>query len=122
MECKKETILDGPEKETADHIIEGIGDKTYLEGIQTEKHFIPGGCSVCNNTGYKGRTGVYEAILSDSAVEKAIADEHTSEREIWAAASPQNILNMKQDALLKILDGQTSFEEVKRVVDLDTDY
>jgi type II secretory ATPase GspE/PulE/Tfp pilus assembly ATPase PilB-like protein len=121
VHCKKEEVLDGNNKKVAEHIMGTIGDKTYLDGIQTEKHWVAEGCDKCNQKGYKGRSGVYEAILSDSAVE-AVVSNNPSEREIWEAARPQNILNMKQDAILKILSGITSFEEVTRVVDLDTDY
>ncbi len=120
-ECKKEVPVTGNERTIIDRILGTIGDKSYLEGIQTEKHFIASGCDKCNNTGYKGRTGVYEAILSDKAIEDTVMN-YPSEREIWNAAKPQNILNMKQDAILKILRGETSFDEVGRVVDLETDY
>ncbi len=121
VHCKKEVPLEGHEKDLAEHIIETVGDQTYFDGIQREKHYIAVGCDKCNQKGYKGRSGVYEAILSDEAVE-AVVSNNPSEREIWAAAKPQNILNMKQDAILKILSGTTSFEEVLRVVDLETDY
>ncbi len=119
--CKKETVLEGKEKEVIEHTLHTINDKTYTDGIQTEKHFVATGCEACNNTGYSGRSGVYEAILADKAVEEAV-NNNPSEREIWKAAAPQNILNMKQDAVLKILEGVTSYEEVMRVVDLETDY
>ena len=119
--CKKETPLEGHEKEITERILGTIGDVTYLDGIQRNNHFVHVGCEKCNNTGYKGRTGVYEAILSDKAIEDTVMN-YPSEREIWAAAKPQNILNMKQDAILKILKGETSFDEVKRVVDLENDY
>ena len=119
-ECKKEEVIPEADKKVLDHVLETIGDKSYLEGIQTDKHFIAVGCEKCH-AGYKGRTGIYEAILSDSAIEKVVA-ENPSEREIWKAAKPQNILNMKQDATIKILNGETSLEEVRRVVDIETDY
>ena len=119
--CKKETPLEGHEKEITERILGTIGDVTYLDGIQKNNHFVHVGCEKCNNTGYKGRTGVYEAILSDKAIEDTVMN-YPSEREIWVAAKPQNILNMKQDAILKILKGETSFDEVKRVVDLENDY
>jgi hypothetical protein len=75
------------------------------------------GCEACNNTGYKGRIGVYEAILADKNIEN-IVRENPSEREIKLAALPQKILNMKQDGLIKILKGVTSFDELERVVDM----
>ena len=44
--------------------------------------------------------------------------ENPSEREIKKVASTQGILSMRQDGLIKILNGVTSFEEVQSVVDL----
>ena len=75
------------------------------------------GCDKCNSTGYKGRLGIFEAIKTDAAIEK-IMPENPSEREIKKVASTQGILSMRQDGLVKMLNGITSFEEVASVVDL----
>lgn len=75
------------------------------------------GCEVCNNTGYRGRLGVFEAILSDPKIEQIIR-ENPSEREIKEVAKQQGIIDMKQDGVLKVLRGVTTFEELERVVDL----
>jgi type IV pilus assembly protein PilB len=78
------------------------------------------GCEACNNTGYKGRLGVFEAIVADKSIEEVIR-ENPSEREIRQAAAEQKILTMKQDGLLKIFQGITTFEELDRVVDTAED-
>jgi type IV pilus assembly protein PilB len=75
------------------------------------------GCDACNKTGYKGRIGVFEAILTDATIEQVIR-ENPSERELKEAAKPQKILDMQQDGVLKVLRGVTTFEELERVVDL----
>ncbi len=75
------------------------------------------GCALCNNTGYKGRMGIFEAIKTDEAIEKIIP-ENPSEREIKRAASAQGIFTMREDGVVKILAGITSIEEVQSVVDL----
>ena len=75
------------------------------------------GCEACNNTGYKGRLGVFEAILADKVIEDIIR-ENPSEREIRQAAAIQKIITMKQDGMLKIFKGITTFEELERVVDV----
>lgn len=75
------------------------------------------GCPTCNNTGYKGRVGIYECIVTDPAIEKVIT-QNLSEREIKEVAEKQGILDMKEDGLVKILQGMTDFEEVASVVDL----
>lgn len=76
------------------------------------------GCVKCNMTGYKGRAGIYEAILSTEEIEKIITN-YPSEREIKLAAEPQGILFMREDGIIKALQGVTSLEEVKSVVDLE---
>ena len=75
------------------------------------------GCKFCNNLGYKGRIGVYEAILIDEEVEPLILLNPT-ETEILKKSEKQGILNMKQDGILKVLNGITSLDELQRVIEL----
>ena len=115
--CKKERILSIEEKSIVDRIIGTITDKTYLDGIQTKLVWEAKGCEKCRNTGYNGRVGIFEAIRTDENIEK-IVQENPSEREVRAAAAPQNILDMSQDGVIKVLNGVTSIEELGRVIDL----
>ena len=82
------------------------------------KIFSPVGCEKCNNIGYKGRIGVFEAIKTDEAIEKIIP-ESPNEHEIKKVARSQGILSMRQDGIVKILNGITSLVEVQSVVDLN---
>lgn len=75
------------------------------------------GCDSCNNIGYKGRIGVFEAILIDDKIEALILKK-PSEGEVLKMAEGQGILNMKQDGILKVLNGITSLDELQRVVEL----
>ena len=75
------------------------------------------GCKFCNNLGYKGRIGIYEAILIDEEVEPLILLNPT-ETEILKKSEKQGILNMKLDGVLKVLDGTTSLDELQRVIEL----
>lgn len=82
------------------------------------KIFTSVGCEKCNMTGFSGRIGIFEAILTDEAIERIIP-ENPSEREIKIVARAQGTLSMRQDGIVKILNGITSFEEVLSVVDLN---
>lgn len=115
--CKKEAPLEGEQKELVDRIVSGIADTSYLEGIQRDKTWVPVGCPACHNLGYKGRVGVYEAILVDGNIEKVVTI-NPSERDIREAAKSQNLLTLEQDGILKALSGVTSLEELERVVGL----
>lgn len=75
------------------------------------------GCAVCDNTGYKGRRGVFEAIRVDEAVEDAVIRD-PREHVILEAARPQGIPTMAEDGMEKVLSGITSLDELERVVDL----
>lgn len=79
----------------------------------------PKGCPSCNMTGYKGRSGVYEAIKIDDAVAKLIP-ENPSDRDIRKVADAQGILTMQEDGIVKVLRGITDITELRRVVELDT--
>ena len=116
-DCKKERELTGADKKVVDAVLATIKDKTYLEGVQTDKHFAPVGCEKCHNTGYRGRIGIFEAIITDENIEKVV-EMNPSEREVKHAAGAQNILDMNQDGIIKILQGMTSLEELSRVVEL----
>ena len=114
--CKKEAVLEGTEKDTVLRIATSVPHQEDVP--QREKHFLSVGCPACNNTGYKGRIGIYEAILTDAAIEEVV-NMNPSEREIKKAALPQGMLDMLQDGIIKVLQGVTSIEELKRVIDID---
>ncbi|MBI4132136.1 MAG: type II/IV secretion system protein [Candidatus Sungbacteria bacterium] len=73
------------------------------------------GCGECNNTGYKGRIGVFEIILINDTLEELVF-RRPSEVEIKEAARSQGQITMRQDAILKVLAGITDLPEVERVV------
>ncbi len=74
----------------------------------------PKGCPACRNEGYKGRTGVYEVIEVDQQMQKAIHD-GASEAELIGMAR-QRGPGLLDDGALKVLQGETSVQEVARVV------
>jgi len=115
--CAKVVKPEDHDKETIEKIVLTIKDKEYLNGLDISKVKTSVGCDKCNFSGYKGRTGIYEAILTDESIEK-IVREDPSQREINSIAINQGILNMKQDGVIKVLKGITSISELSRVIDL----
>ena len=116
--CKKRASLSEKDAELIKKVLAEIKDKSSLDGLKTENVCSPVGCEACNFTGFKGRTGIYEAILIDEKIESVVT-QNPSEREINKAAENQEILNMLQDGVIKILKGITSLDELGRVIDLE---
>lgn len=123
VSCKKEKALSEKEDKTIKIVLASIKEegkdlsKYNINPDTPYKIFVPAGCEKCNMTGYKGRIGIFEAIRNDENIEKIIP-QNPSEREIKRIAKTQGILSMRQDGIVKILNGITDFEEVQSVVDL----
>ena len=110
------------EKKIINDIVSGMIDtnkQSFIEPFREKLYNLRKGkgCDVCNGFGYKGRLAVHEAIEMNAEIER-VAATTPSEREIQAAASKQGFLTLREDALLKILRGQTTIEEAIKVVDM----
>jgi len=75
------------------------------------------GCARCENIGYKGRVAIMELFKLDAEIDELIARRATA-REIRAAASAKGFRTLAEDGVSRVLLGQTSLEEISRVVDL----
>ncbi|MDZ4177906.1 MAG: ATPase, T2SS/T4P/T4SS family [Coriobacteriia bacterium] len=80
-----------------------------------ESIFRPGGCKRCGGTGYRGRMGVHEVLQLGEEISRLTVEEATSE-EIKKVAVREGMLTLKEDGLEKVRMGQTSIEEILRVI------
>ncbi|MFX1679716.1 type II secretion system ATPase GspE [Mitsuaria sp. CC2] len=83
-----------------------------LPGGGTRYH--PVGCPACSSSGYKGRTGVYELMVSNDAMRSLIHNQ-APESELLAAARANGLRSMREDGDRLVAAGVTSEEEVLRV-------
>lgn len=120
-DCKKHITLDAEVMADVTTLLAAIPDnsgETKIDPAQAV-FYGPGSCVACNNTGYKGRVGVYEIIVRDAEIEKLINENgNISEFQMREVAARQGMVTMAQDGVLKALDGLTSVDEVKRIVGL----
>jgi general secretion pathway protein E len=72
------------------------------------------GCAHCANTGFSGRTGIYELIQVNDEIRRLIVKDADS-GSILSKARSLGMRTLRQDGLQKVLAGQTTFEEVMRV-------
>ena len=77
-------------------------------------HCAGAGCKQCGQTGYQGRTGIYELLTTTDAIRAQIHN-HTSEADIRAAALSSGMTLMRDDGQRLVLSGVTSREELLRV-------
>jgi len=75
------------------------------------------GCDQCDNTGYRGRLAIMELFKMDGDIDELIARRATG-REIREAARRTGFRTLAEDAVSRVLAGQTSLDEISRVVDL----
>lgn len=76
-----------------------------------------GGCQACEGQGYKGRTAVVEILAFDEDLDEVVARDE-SKAELKNAAIARGFKSMKDDGVLKVLEGVTSLEALARVVDI----
>jgi type IV pilus assembly protein PilB len=88
-----------------------LSNLNIKEGIRIPKIK---GCEDCNFTGYKGRVGIFEAFLITKEVEALIL-KNPAIFEIEELISKNGMLYMRQDGLIKVLQGVTTIEEINRV-------
>jgi type II secretory ATPase GspE/PulE/Tfp pilus assembly ATPase PilB-like protein len=75
------------------------------------------GCECCHGTGYSGRVGVFEIFTVNNEIRELVRD-GASESIIRKAALDTGMITLLQSGLRKVLEGETSMEEVRRVLEL----
>jgi type IV pilus assembly protein PilB len=105
--CKSPTT---PEDEGTRRIL-GVDDDWHGQIYQ---HV---GCETCDGTGYKGRLAIMELFKMDSDIDELIARRATG-REIKEAARRRGFRTLAEDAVSRVLGGETDIDEISRIVDL----
>jgi type IV pilus assembly protein PilB len=78
--------------------------------------YVSKGCQTCNNKGYLGRIGIFEALEMSPELGQIIYKKGDSEI-IAQEAKRQGMISLRQDGVLKALSGQTTLEEVIKTTD-----
>ena len=108
-DCKKEELMSLDMK------------KAFMLDVNKDyKIYKACGCEKCHQTGYKGRIVIAEVLFIDNDVRDVIAT-NANMKTITEVAKSKGFIPMQKDAVVKIVKGITSWEEVQRVVDM-TEY
>jgi len=117
-DCKKKIK---PKKEIKDMLLKELENlpllvKKYVKIPKVFYTYTAVGCKKCNGAGYTGRIGVFEVLeMTDQLSEITLRE--PSEVTIEQEAKRQGMITMKQDGVLKILEGITTVEEVLRMAE-----
>jgi type II secretory ATPase GspE/PulE/Tfp pilus assembly ATPase PilB-like protein len=113
--CKKERDPTEKELQQIKEALKGLPDKANKPKIGPNfKVFEPVGCKECNNTGYKGRIGIFEALVVDDEIEKFILTS-PSTAALKEKAMKKGMTTIYQDGILKVAQGATTMEEIERI-------
>ena len=96
-------------------VIDRLGLDSVLSQHTSRQFFRQKGCSFCGHSGYRGRIAILEIILLDDKIKEMIIEQRSEEEINKYAREHQGFRPLREDGLLKCLDGLTSIEELARV-------
>jgi len=112
------TIKDLEVNMDMDNILKTLEDKKMIvdskKGLKSLLFYRGKGCKRCNNTGYKGRIGIYETLENTDEISRLILS-NADGKTIKRAAIAQGMLTISEDGFIKAKNGITTIEEVMRV-------
>jgi type II secretory ATPase GspE/PulE/Tfp pilus assembly ATPase PilB-like protein len=103
-----------PDKDLIFELKRKLGKFYPKKGVKKLYKAREGGCAKCHETGYSGRVGAYEVFQIDEKIEDLI-NQRAAALDIFRTAQAQGMMSMQQDGFLKVIEGVTDIEEVKRI-------
>jgi type IV pilus assembly protein PilB len=89
------------------------------EEVRGRTFYFGKGCDACNNTGYRGRMGLFEIMHMDDMLRDLILHE-SSTNVIREEARKRGMRTLRDAGLMSIYDGTTTIEEVVKATVIDT--
>ena len=96
------------------HKVTAVESRIFNVPEETEVYKAKG-CSLCNQTGYKGRLAVHEVLVVDTHLEDMISSGKTSTEEIKNEAINRGMRTLWDNAFYNVLQGKTTLEEMLRI-------
>ena len=121
LNCRESYSPTDQEKNIIVDIFKTLKRKRPSQALETPATlYRPKGCPHCHQTGFRGRIGIFEAVVMNAAIAELLL-KNPSEREIKRLADNEGLLDLREDGLLKVINGTTAFSELERVVDLSAE-
>ena len=112
--CKKPYKPDAATANEIKETLSSLPKNIKAPNLSSITLYKPKGCSKCKNIGYWGQVGLFEIMIKDENLQNLFA-KGAQTLEIKKAAQAGGMITLRQDGLLKALDGLTSIDEVERV-------
>jgi type IV pilus assembly protein PilB len=87
-----------------------------LDGAEGANFMRGKGCNQCLNTGYKGRTGIFEVLINDESIQRMILEKRPAQEITIEARTNGKLRTLQEDAAAKVLLGITTLEEAATAV------
>lgn len=113
--CKKPIKIEGKAKEIIEESLLKIDSEKKFKFSPNSVIYQPVGCPKCANKGTKGRIGIYEALEMTKEMEEIILHDPT-ENKLKEEGRRQKMITMKQDGIMKALQGIVSLEEILGII------
>lgn len=117
VNCIQSSAMDAVSLHFLETIPQLTTDLKKLSGVDDPhalRVFKGNGCHLCHGSGYRGRIGIFEVLTVTDTIKEAIVG-HKHSDEIRTIAMNEGMTSMVYDGLRKVLNGQTTMEEVFRV-------
>ncbi len=115
LSCKQEVPLPKLVEEEIKKDLVGIPEDYFGNVDRNKLKIFKGkGCDKCGNTGYSGRVGIFEVLPTNTEIQDLILSK-SSAHKIYEVAAKMGMITMKQDGVIKVLQGETTMDEVVRV-------
>jgi len=117
--CKKKVEVKPGIKDMALKELSQVPDSAKKDPNIKDPKYVwePVGCKSCRHSGYSDRIGVFEVLQMTEGLSELIYRKQFSESEIAKEAKKQGMISMRQDAILKALQGITTIEEVLQIAE-----
>jgi type II secretory ATPase GspE/PulE/Tfp pilus assembly ATPase PilB-like protein len=114
-DCKEQYV---GTKEEYEELRQGYGpdrwDKLGIKQDNTFRLFRGKGCEVCNRSGFKGRVALHELLLGSDQIKRMVQQKSRTE-DMLKVALDEGMTTLVQDGIEKVLQGHTTYKEVKAV-------
>jgi type II secretory ATPase GspE/PulE/Tfp pilus assembly ATPase PilB-like protein len=111
--CKAQEEASAPMQELIAHALIGLPEEVTASYAKPYKIWRAPGCAVCKGKGIQGRAAIFEVLRMTPQLEEVIVSGSTTQK-ITQEAKRQGMITLRQDGIIKVLEGLLPLEEVLR--------